>query len=454
MSEPPTAGDLDRLARAKAAALPAGADRPELLALRQMAEGGAAQDRAAFERAARRLDMGLAPFRAGFGEEAAEELLAILLCREALGSTEAGPGVSLKRINVALKAIDRVAVPELSTFARAGGPLESAMRTAIPAPRPASTILHRPLPLSDRVAPRTLPLTILFHEGPIARAYLTALAAAGLRPQRIVDLVAIRDIATGRRVGRWLPAPMRLDHAAWVQRQRIHHWPRAIAKQHPDFREALLAAAAATFSIPLAAIDDAAALRPLRHYAEEVVRIPFERFSDDGLVARLRPLFPGAILYTGGGILPAALLEGAGARFLHVHPGFLPDIRGADGALWSMLIAGRLSASCFYMAPEIDAGEIVMARWLPDLALDRRFRQLPTQALYRGFYSYLDPWLRAATLRDVLLEDADAANLPAAPQAADAGTTFHFMHERLRELAFDQLFAGGRSDAGLGRQAR
>ena len=44
------------------------------------------------------------------------------------------------------------------------------------------------------------------------------------------------------------------------------------------------------------------------------------------------------------------------------------DICGADCMLWSALIFGYPSASCFYMDEGKDTGNIVEAYWLPSLA--------------------------------------------------------------------------------------
>ena len=61
------------------------------------------------------------------------------------------------------------------------------------------------------------------------------------------------------------------------------------------------------------------------------------------------------------GILPPSLLALPGVKFIHVHPGFLPYVRGSDGLLWSALIRNKPGVSVFYMDPEIDGGKIISA---------------------------------------------------------------------------------------------
>lgn len=63
-----------------------------------------------------------------------------------------------------------------------------------------------------------------------------------------------------------------------------------------------------------------------------------EDLSVDRLLDYLASEPEGAILFTGGGILPEQVLMLPQLKFLHVHPGFLPAIRGADCALWSTTV--------------------------------------------------------------------------------------------------------------------
>jgi hypothetical protein len=144
-------------------------------------------------------------------------------------------------------------------------------------------------------------------------------------------------------------------------------------------------------------------------------------------------------LYTGGGIVPATLLAVPNSRFIHVHPGFLPDIRGADGLLWSILTKRRPSASAFYMAPGIDTGNIIAAHWLPDVHahIDAG---IDTLTRYRMAYALIDPWVRCRVLRDLIENNMAFENIPATAQDEMSGITYHFMHDQLRRMALDKLF--------------
>ena len=58
---------------------------------------------------------------------------------------------------------------------------------------------------------KTLPLAVLVHEGPIARAYLSRMNQAGLRPGAIILMVYSHKTGVKTPVGRWLP-----DHSSLV----------------------------------------------------------------------------------------------------------------------------------------------------------------------------------------------------------------------------------------------
>ena len=67
---------------------------------------------------------------------------------------------------------------------------------------------------------------------------------------------------------------------------------------------------------------------------------------------------------------------------------------------------------------------------------------LNEKLLYRAFYSFVDPWVRAFVLRKVLIEISrdNSSQLPSYPQSPNEGITFHFMHERMRQRVLSSIF--------------
>ncbi len=290
---------------------------------------------------------------------------------------------------------------------------------------------------------RTLPLTVLAHEGPQVRAYLGRMRQAGWRPERILLMVGKRHPVTRKPIGRWLPRSLRLNYAEKIQVMIQNHWPRHLQKVFPYLVESMARELESLCDGAVSLIAEM--LSPVRYedYGERVERVLVEGLRDPALADALSRPAPSTVLFTGGGILRKNLLGLPNIRFLHVHPGYLPFVRGADGLLWSMLVRGQPGASCFYMESGIDTGEIIAAEDFQPLVFDISGHRRPDDLmLYRALFSFYDPLLRAELLvTRVLREVADLSHLPATCQNPSAeGITYHFMHSRLRHAALAALF--------------
>jgi hypothetical protein len=294
---------------------------------------------------------------------------------------------------------------------------------------------------SDKVC-KVIPLTMLFYEGPISRAYLATLHSLGLKPKKIIEIVAAKDVATKKFVGKWLPRGLRLTYAASIQRRKLHYWPKQLLKANFDVVSGVFDKVQTKFGFKRTVIDNATALLPLVSYSDCVESILIEGLDDKCLQKYLSKEPSGTVLYTGGGIVPSTLLELKHIKFLHIHPGFLPDIRGADCALWSSLLKGRTSATCFYMSEGIDTGDVISSFWLPKLSFNVDIKGINSHSIYRIIYGFIDPWIRAFVLRD-LVNNYDAFDaLDVTHQTEEGGVTFYFMHQRLRDITFKKLFKG------------
>jgi len=287
---------------------------------------------------------------------------------------------------------------------------------------------------------KVLPLTVLFYEGPIARAYLETIHQLGYRPERIINLVSERDVATRKPIGQLLPKFIRKRYAYAIQRQKIHFWPNKLKRSHTDMVGSIQKAVSRCFGFPNESLEGALELKPLAHYGDNIENVLINNLSDERLLKYLNDFPSEVILYTGGGIVPRKLLNIEGTRFLHIHPGYLPHIRGADCALWSHLLSGHFSASCFYMAPGIDTGDIVCPCWLPELKLPKYQDQQDNATFYRAIFSFIDPWVRAYVLRRVLKTHDSFFDLDAVSQEEEDGVTFHFMSPQLKKVSLENLF--------------
>ncbi len=284
-------------------------------------------------------------------------------------------------------------------------------------------------------------ITILFSESPTARAYLATLKLAGVRPKRLIKIINRNDLSSGKPVGRWLPPPVRRSYASWHQAMRMNYWPRRLQNELPSFVSSTQAQAAEHFNLPPSIFPTMVGPRLLHDIADEVEEVFVDGLGDPSLPTTVARASPAVILFTGGGILPDALLGLEGIRFLHVHPGALPDVRGSDGLLWSMLVYGRLGASAFFMAPGIDTGALVRVQQFPAIKIRLPAGPRPNDdTLYRAVYAFIDPLLRAATLMKTLSGCDAPAQLTSNSQDASTGVTYRFMNPVLRARALAEVF--------------
>lgn len=289
---------------------------------------------------------------------------------------------------------------------------------------------------------KTLPLTVLLHEGPMARAYLEGLHAIGMRPERIIKLVYARHPATGKLMGRWLFGGLRIRYAEAAQDQALYFWPRKLLKRHAGWISAIAAEMTRLTGLPETVSLMADGSAPLSKYADHVETIHIDGFKDPALAERLRKLAPGVVLFTGGGLLPGNIVSIPNLPVLHVHPGIVPHIRGADCLLWSMLIRGRPGVSLFVMAPGLDTGDVIETQEFEPAALPAPPDEADEGTIYRAVYSFCDPVFRAKALNDFVLGNPTLDRLNGTPQRTDVGVTYHFMHEKLRRHAWSRLFEG------------
>lgn len=297
---------------------------------------------------------------------------------------------------------------------------------------------------------RSLPLTVLAWEGPQARAYLSRMRLAGLRPDRILLPVLDRHPATKKPVGKWLPRRFRLRYAEKSQELSNNYWPRRIRVSYPFLEGTMVKEIKLLCEPAESMIDEMVGRFRYEHYANKAERVLVSGLSDPTLSDTLSRMGSGTVLFTGGGILRSNLLKLPGFRFLHVHPGYLPYIRGADGVLWSLLVRGRLGMSAFYMSSEIDTGDLIAAEEYAPVSFDISGKSRPDdESLYRAIFSFFDPVLRAEFLVSrVLTKGYDLSSSSSVAQDVSKGITYHFMSPKLRHKALSLLFKSGKVSCG------
>ncbi|UXZ21258.1 hypothetical protein KZH41_22615 [Pseudomonas sp. YeP6b] len=352
--------------------------------------------------------------------------------------------VAFKRLNAIFKLVDSIhsigSKREVFTDLREAIDIQSALFLNRYSVGVASESARLTFPSAVASEQKVLPITVLFWEGPIARAYLAAIKSMGYRPERIIHLISALDLVSKKPVGRYLPSFLRDGYAQGVQKNSIHYWASELLKKEPELCVAIRSSVAQSLFFDSEVLENALALSDLRGYCPNVETLMINDLADDRLYNYLAVLPETNLLFTGGGIVPARSLQLAHLKFIHVHPGYLPDVRGADGVLWSQLIKGRTSASCFYMAPGIDDGDVIFPCYLPTVKIIYDPSTVHLKMLYRALYAFFDPWVRAYALREAISATEGLNFKKVFEQDESLSTTYHFMHEKLQKVSLSEFF--------------
>lgn len=275
---------------------------------------------------------------------------------------------------------------------------------------------------------KIIDICVLAYKSPLVGAYLTQMYAAGFMPRMIIDL---RFYPEGR-LHRYMEKFLGTKLSAEILHHTKHKNILGIInkKLTQDFMKSL------SIGVGWQDVD-------YKKYSPSIKKMYISSINDDELVDVLKYQSCKTFLFTGGGILRECMLGIPGAKFIHIHPGIVPDIKGADGLLWSVLLRGRPGMSCFYMENGIDAGDIICTKEYELEKYNIAYKDYSYNNLYLLLLNCYDPLLRAQTLVHVLKEAGDIPlnELRSIPQDKKMGRMYHFMHENIRNCVIKKMFA-------------
>jgi len=88
--------------------------------------------------------------------------------------------------------------------------------------------------------------------------------------------------------------------------------------------------------------------------------------------------------------------------FIHIHPGYLPAIKGADSSLWMLKKFGYLGCASFIMNKEIDNGKIILREKIFIKGLNILDKNFSERELYNIWFSFIDPAIRVYHLKKLI----------------------------------------------------
>lgn len=288
-----------------------------------------------------------------------------------------------------------------------------------------------------------LPFTVLAYEGPILRAYLEVMRINGLKPKKIIVLVDFKSSITKNKIFSLIPTRFLYQLTLSLNSQRCYHWLNLLKKKYSLFCNIIKSESERNFTMTNEFIDGMYSLKRYEDYSDLVEYLGVDSLKDPAIIRYLQKN-KGTYLYTGGGIVPGAMLNIEDVKFLHIHPGGLPNIRGADGIFWSMLLNGYPAATLFYLDEGIDTGDIIKVKEFHNFSMhisSKDFEGISDKMLYRAVFYFVDPLLRANVLQD-FINSGKFTDLDVKVQNKEEGEVFHFMHERLLKLGLNKVLNG------------
>lgn len=169
---------------------------------------------------------------------------------------------------------------------------------------------------------------------------------------------------------------------------------------------------------------------------ERNIRYSIIKTSDvnsDEVTQMLKSLPQKYVIYSGfGGQILGSHLFALDKRYIHVHPGIVPEFRGSTTIYYSLLSNGTIGATAMFLDEQIDTGPIIKKKnyFLPEDPpnLD---------------YIY-DPYIRAELLAEVMKEYRETGFFTEGEQDPLEGETYHIIHPVLKHIALLSFGGDGR----------
>lgn len=136
------------------------------------------------------------------------------------------------------------------------------------------------------------------------------------------------------------------------------------------------------------------------------------------------------IIFSGGGILRDSILS-IGKRFIHVHPGIVPEVKGADCLLWSALVYEKIGMSSIIMNKGIDTGDIIHTSNFEIPKFEINIESYTLRTLKQTLINFVDPHYRAEHLVVTFKREPNPEKWDTIRQNTKDGRQYYFMHDSI-----------------------
>lgn len=125
-------------------------------------------------------------------------------------------------------------------------------------------------------------------------------------------------------------------------------------------------------------------------------------------------------IFTGGGILGNLILN-TGSKFMHLHPGIVPNYRGSTCFYYSIINEDKCGVTAFFMDKKLDTGDII-------------FQKIFKKPNYIFVDEIYDANIRSETLIEILQKKI-LENTSYKKQDPNQGETYFIVHPVLKHIA-------------------
>lgn len=125
------------------------------------------------------------------------------------------------------------------------------------------------------------------------------------------------------------------------------------------------------------------------------------------------------VIFTGGGILRKGILS-SGTKFVHFHPGIVPEYRGSTCFYYSMIKENNCGVTAFIMNEGLDTGDVIY----------QKIFEKPNHVFIDDVY---DSFIRSETMVDVLKNNQLEKKFKKQDQTS--GNTFYIIHPVLKHIS-------------------
>ena len=124
-------------------------------------------------------------------------------------------------------------------------------------------------------------------------------------------------------------------------------------------------------------------------------------------------------IFSGGGILKDEILS-TSKKFVHFHPGIVPNYRGSTCFYYSMINENQCGVTAFFMDKHLDTGKIILQKTFDS----------PNHEFVDNVY---DPYIRSETLVEVLKNNYLVSK--DLKEQSPKGETYYIIHPVLKHIA-------------------